>query len=84
MKKTKLGDDVSNDELRKALTEIQFLSQITSQYVISYRDSFIDEEAKAVYIVQELAEEGDLHKFIKRIKKQGQMIPEQVIWSIFL
>ncbi len=49
--------------------------------MISYRESFFDEQDQSLYIVMEYAEEGDLLEQIKLKRKAREHFPEQVVWT---
>jgi NIMA (never in mitosis gene a)-related kinase 1/4/5 len=47
---------------------------------VKYYNSFMEEEC--LHIIMEYAEKGDLHGYLRRVKDQGQTLPEDLIWLI--
>ena len=63
-------DDISNKE--KAFNEIKLISKIKNEYVISFIDSFLDNNNNILYILMEYAPYGDLEKLIKEQKTKNK------------
>ena len=59
MKKVKL-QNLSEKEKLNALNEVRILASVKSNYVISYKEAFFDENEQCLGIVMEYAEKGDL------------------------
>ena len=72
----------SADALRLALNETTFLEGLSHPHIIKYYKSF--QEGDILYIIIELAENGDLGSFIDSHKIIGKHLPEEEIWNIFL
>lgn len=64
------------------IKEIDLLRSLNHPNVVSYYDSFI--ENQELVIVLDLADAGDLGKLIKHFKTQGKSMPERTIWKYFL
>jgi NIMA (never in mitosis gene a)-related kinase len=82
LKKVKLSS-LDLKEKESALNEIRILASIQSQFIISYKDAFLDETSNTLCIVMEIATDGDLLNKINRAKKLTQQIPEIEIWKAF-
>ena len=63
LKKVKLKN-LSDKEKQNALNEVRILASVKSPYVISYKESLIDEVDQTLCIVMEYANEGDLFQKI--------------------
>ena len=74
-------DDISNKE--KAFNEIKLISKIKNEYVISFIDSFLDNNNNILYILMEYAPYGDLEKMIKEQKTKNKYFEEKYILNIF-
>jgi NIMA (never in mitosis gene a)-related kinase len=75
---------LSEKEKQNALNEVRILASVKSPYVISYKESFIDEIDQTLCIVMEYADEGDLFQKITLYKKLKTRFDEIDIWKIFL
>ena len=83
LKKVKLKN-LSDKEKQNALNEVRILASVKSPYVISYKESFIDEVDSTLCIVMEYADEGDLFQKITLYKKLKTNFDEADIWRIFI
>ena len=83
LKKVNLRN-LSKKEIENALNEVSILSSVKSEYIISYKDSFIDETDSTLCIIMEYADEGDLQKKITLYKKLKKSFLENDIWRIFI
>jgi NIMA (never in mitosis gene a)-related kinase len=68
LKKVKLSS-LDHKEKESALNEIRILASIQSQFIISYKDAFLDESSNTLCIVMEIATDGDLLNKINKAKK---------------
>lgn len=48
-----------------------------------YYDRIIDRKEATVYIIMEYCSGGDVGSIIKKAKKEGDQVPEDIIWKIF-
>ena len=80
MKTSKIGN-LSLKEKQSALNEIRILYSLDNPNIISYIDSFFDEESKTLNTVMEYAENGDLSKKILSLKKKNYHFTEKQIWK---
>jgi NIMA (never in mitosis gene a)-related kinase 1/4/5 len=58
------------------VNEVRLLASINSPFVISYKESFFDDEDKSLYIVMEYADKGDLMKAIESKKRNRDKFTE--------
>lgn len=73
---------LSNDQINEVENEAKILSQLNSDFVVRYYDSF--EEKNFLNIVMEFCNGGDLGGFIEAQKKTGTLLNEEVIWKLFI
>ena len=83
LKKVKIKN-LSLKEKQNALNEVRILASVNSPFVISYKESFIDEVDQTLCIVMEYANEGDLFQKITLYKKLNATFEENDVWSIFI
>ena len=83
LKKVKLKD-LSDKEKQNALNEVRILASVKSNFVISYKEAFIDEDDTNLCLVMEYADKGDLYQKISKFKKIGCLIEEIDVWKIFI
>lgn len=76
--------NLSDKEKENALNEVQMLSSIDSNFVVSYKDSFTDETSKSLCIIMEFADDGDLFQKISYHQSKNTYFPEKDIWVIFI
>jgi len=75
---------LSLKEQQNALNEVRILASVNSPFVISYKESFIDEVDQSLCIVMEYADEGDLFQKITLYKKLHTTFEENDVWKIFI
>jgi len=83
LKKVKLKG-LSDKEKQNALNEVRILASVKSNFVISYKEAFIDEEDSSLCLIMEYADKGDLYQKITQFKKMGCLIEEIDVWKIFI
>ena len=83
LKKVKLKD-LCEKEKQNALNEVRILASVKSNFVISYKEAFIDEDDTNLCLVMEYADKGDLYQKITQFKKMGCLIEEIDVWRIFI
>ena len=83
LKKVKIKK-LTTKEKSNALNEVRILASINSPYVISYKESFIDEADQTLNIIMEYADDGDLYQKIKLYIKNKTFFMEHDIWRIFI
>ena len=75
---------LSKKERENSLNEVRILASIKSNFVISYKEAFIEESDKSLCLVMEYADKGDLYQKIVQFKKKGCLIEEVDVWKIFI
>ena len=83
LKKVKI-QNLSLKEKQNALNEVRILASVNSPFVISYKESFIDEVDQTLCIVMEYADEGDLFQKITLFKKLHTNFEENDAWKIII
>ena len=73
---------LSKKQINQVYSEAKILSLINSKYVVKYRESFV--EGEDLDIVMEYCDNGDLCNFLKKKKKKGLPLEEDLIWQIFI
>lgn len=76
--------NLSDKEKENALNEVRILASVKNNFVISYKDDFIDEPSQSLCIIMELADDGDLFQKIWHHQAKGTYFSEKEIWSIFI
>ena len=76
--------NLSSKERINSLIEIRFLSSISHQNIISYKESFYEEKTGFLNLVLEYANDGDLHSKIFQQKNKKEYLKEKLIWTIFI
>lgn len=75
--------DLSAKEQQTAINEVTILSQLKSQFVVHYFDSFISGES--LHLVMEYCNKGDLQGLIKKaVEKERLFLPEDLTWDMAL
>ncbi|CAD8123767.1 unnamed protein product [Paramecium sonneborni] len=80
MKKVNISQQ-SLKERENALNEIRILASLDSPYIVEFKDAFIDQDGRILYVIMELASGGDLNQIVKQGKLQGG-VQETEIWNI--
>ena len=83
LKKVRL-QNLSDKEKQNALSEVRILASIRCPFVITYRESFIDDDSNSLCIVMEYADGGDLFQKIVVHQKKKTLFDEADVWLIFL
>ena len=83
LKKVKL-QTLTEKEKNNSLNEVRILASIKSPFVISYKEAFISQEEKCLYLVMEYADRGDLYQKILAYKKSKRLFEEADVWKIFI
>ena len=77
-------EKLSDKEKKNALNEVRILASIKDANVISYKEAFFQEEDKALCLVMELADSGDLYQRIQRCRTRSVRLNENFLWSILI
>ncbi|EGR30852.1 protein kinase domain protein [Ichthyophthirius multifiliis] len=75
---------LSQKEIEYALNEVRILASIRSNYIIGYKEAFIDRHQNCLCIVMEYSNNGDLLQKIIENQKKGLKFTEDQIWNIFI
>jgi NIMA (never in mitosis gene a)-related kinase len=81
MKKIILNN-LNTREKEGCLNEVRLLASITNNNIISYKDSFLDNETNNLHIIMEHADDNDLQYHINENKKTGKTFSEERVWEI--
>ena len=74
---------MSEKEKEQIVSEVNILRELKHPNIVRYYDRIIDKKHSRIYIIMEYCEGGDLNQLIKRCKKNGEYIQEDIIWRIF-
>lgn len=74
---------LSAKEKENALNEVRILASIEHPNVIAYKEAFFEESSQTLCIVMEFADGGDLQSVIAKLKKDGKLMKEEQVWSLF-
>ena len=71
-----------NDKQKQyAQEEIKIMKKTRSPYIISFHEAFLSDQH--LYIVMELAEQGDLQKKIFELQEKNEKLPIETVWKFF-
>ena len=70
-------------EKQQLVSEVNILREFRHPNIVKYYDRIIDKPNSKIYIVMEYCERGDLGLLIKKHKKEGDFISEDLISRIF-
>jgi NIMA (never in mitosis gene a)-related kinase len=83
LKKVKMVT-LNDKERNNALNEVRILASIQHPNVISYKESFFEDQTSSLCIVMENADGGDLLAKINAATKARRHISEEQAWSYFI
>ena len=90
LKKVKINE-LSEKEKTNALNEIRILASIKHPNIISYKESFIEDnllwylkELKDYSLIMEYAKDGDLYAEIVRHQQRASYPDEEWVWKVFI
>ena len=67
--------------IKNSLNEVCILASINHPNVIRYKEAFWDNIENSLNIIMEYADDGDLETKIVKMRKEGDMFNESLIWS---
>ena len=70
-------------EKQNIVSEVNILRDLHHPNIVRYYDRIVDKKNTKIYIIMEYCEGGDIGLLIKRLKKNKELIPEEIIWKIF-
>ena len=73
---------MSEREKEQLVAEVNILRELKHDNIVRYHDRVIDRKKGLIYLIMEYCEEGDLRDLLKRCRKKGESIAEDVIWRI--
>ena len=79
--KTVTFEKLNKRDQENSLNEVRILASINHPNVIGYKEAFWDDSGSSLNIVMEFADDGDLESKIIKMKKEGGMFNESLIWS---
>jgi NIMA (never in mitosis gene a)-related kinase len=79
--KSVILEKLNQKEQRNSVNEVRILASVNHPNVIGYKEAFWDDNAKTLNIVMEYADDGDLQTKIGKMRKEGGMFQESLIWS---
>ena len=79
--KTVILEKLSKKEQENSVNEVRILASVTHPNVIGYKEAFWNDKESSLNIVMEYADDGDLQTKIHKMKKEGGMFSENLIWS---
>lgn len=74
---------MSEKEKLQLVSEVNILRELKNPHVVRYYERYVDKEQCKIYIVMEYCEGGDLGSLIKRCRKEGKLLDEEIIWRFF-
>lgn len=82
LKLLKIFDMNDTKQRDNCIKEVKLMEKLKHQHITHYIESFIlDNE---MFIAVEWCSNGDLKELIKKRRKDGELIPERVIWNYIL
>jgi NIMA (never in mitosis gene a)-related kinase len=83
MKRVKIAK-LTDREKANAINEVRILASVKNPFIASYKESFMDEISNSLYIVMEMADDGDLYERICDYKDKKCYMPERTIWKVLI
>lgn len=74
---------MSDREKRQLVSEVNILRELRHPNVVRYYERHVDRDAATIFIIMEYCEGGDLAQIIRRCRKEGRMVPENIVWNLF-
>ncbi|BGP40904.1 hypothetical protein JCM10450v2_004909 [Rhodotorula kratochvilovae] len=69
-------------DLKQLTEEVNILEKLgTNDHIVRYYERFVDKPSSMLYILMEYCAGGDLAGVITRCRKNGQSLPEDVVWT---
>ena len=79
--KTVILEKLNKKEQENSVNEVRILASINHPNVIGYKEAFWNDKESSLNIVMEYADDGDLQTKIQRMRKEGGIFNESLIWS---
>ena len=74
-------DKLNKKEQENSVNEVRILASIKNQFVIGYKEAFLDDSNNTLNIVMEYADDGDLQSKIRKMRHEGGFFKESLIWE---
>ena len=79
--KSVILEKLNKKEQQNSVNEVRILASVNHPNVIGYKEAFWDDNQNTLNIVMEYADDGDLQTKIIKMRKEGGMFKEDLIWS---
>ena len=79
--KSVILEKLNKKEQQNSVNEVRILASVNHPNVIGYKEAFWDDSQNTLNIVMEYADDGDLQTKIIKMRKEGGMFQENLIWS---
>ena len=79
--KSVILEKLNKKEQQNSVNEVRILASVNHPNVIGYKEAFWDDSQNTLNIVMEFADDGDLQTKISKMRKEGGMFQENLIWS---
>ena len=79
--KTVILEKLNKKEQENSVNEVRILASVNHPNVIGYKEAFWNDKESSLNIVMEYADDGDLHTKIQKMRKEGGIFKESLIWS---
>ena len=79
--KSVILEKLNKKEQQNSVNEVRILASVNHPNVIGYKEAFWDDSQNTLNIVMEYADDGDLQTKIAKMRKEGGMFQENLIWS---
>ena len=79
--KSVILEKLNKKEQQNSVNEVRILASVNHPNVIGYKEAFWDDSQNTLNIVMEFADDGDLQTKITKMRKEGGMFQENLIWS---
>ena len=79
--KTVILEKLNKKEQENSVNEVRILASVNHPNVIGYKEAFWNDKESSLNIVMEYADDGDLQTKIQKMRKEGGMFTENLIWS---
>ena len=79
--KSVILEKLNKKEQQNSVNEVRILASVNHPNVIGYKEAFWDDKISSLNIVMEYADDGDLQTKIGKMRKEGGIFQENLIWS---
>lgn len=75
---------MTEKEKQQLVSEVNILRELRHPNIVRYYDRIIDKQNQKIWIVMEYCEGGDMSLVIKKLRKDKELLPEEIIWKFFM